>query len=117
MTEHRHIGVGKSEANSSPGLLAKGILAWVLLTAAIFTATTVVSYFFLSDGYGLPNVSDGITRIGFPFTFIERGGIVGQEVKSPSSLVGDLLLSSLLALIAIVIYYTTARKNDANATR
>jgi len=45
----------------------------------IFGLTSGISFFALSDGHGVSQVNDGITRIGWPSLMFEQGGFVWRR--------------------------------------
>jgi len=54
-----------------------GAVRIFLCVFALAGIANVLSYFVLSDGFGIRVGNDGIIRAGWPFLVFERGGIDG----------------------------------------
>ena len=80
-----------------------------LIAFGLFCTANVASYFLRSSGYGVIEVNDGIFRVGFPFVMFERGGIDGHEFFSASAALGNFLVASVTAALALGLCHVMKR--------
>ena len=86
------------------------------ITFAAFRLLNGLSYFVLSDGYGVLKVYDGVVRIGFPFVIFERGGIAYQEYFHADSL-GPNMLCSLMLAGSVSFFHSLTRRGGEEDER
>jgi hypothetical protein len=96
-------------------MVAKRLIVWVLASVCLFVIANGASYFFRSDGFGLPGVQDGIVRVGCPFLMIERGGFAHREFVSMSAALGNLFVASIMAAFVLGVVYSMKRKGWPSA--
>ena len=107
MTECRPTTVGRRSEGRH--MVVKRLLAWVLASVCLFVVVNGASYFFRSDGFGIPGIQDGIVRIGCPFLMVERGGFAHREFASLPAAIDNLLLASIAAALALGVGYLIRR--------
>lgn len=88
------------------------LIGVMVASLTLFLLITAISYFALSDGYGLPGVEDGLTRVGFPFLFFERGGLAFRSEFSIIAFIGDVLAAFVLTVcVALALQYSAKMMN------
>jgi len=82
-----------------------------LVAFGLFLVGNIVSYFLLSDGYGVRQVNDGIIRVGWPFVIFERDGFSYREefyIKAAAlDLVCAIFISTAIAVVFMFRAYLT----------
>ena len=76
---------------------------------AIAVLANAASYFWLSEGWGITSLNDGLTRVGFPFLIFEKGGIDGRSVFDGHAAIKNSLLAISIAFAAALFTYVMAR--------
>jgi hypothetical protein len=70
-----------------------------LCVFALAGIANVLSYFVLSDGFGIRVGNDGIIRAGWPFLVFERGGIDGRDEFYPDGALRNLVVAVAIAVV------------------
>ena len=78
--------------------------AFVLTWAFIFVGANTISFFVLSDGYGIQRVADGIIRVGWPLLMFERGGLAFRCEFYGLSALGDLAIAAVASGAALFLW-------------
>lgn len=85
----------------------------VAVSLAVFVVACTVSYFFRSDGFGVPGVQDGIRHLGWPLVIWEQGGFVYRHTVSVVALLADLGVSVVTGVLIAVLYTRVTHEPSA----
>ncbi|MBN9689326.1 MAG: hypothetical protein J0M24_03725 [Verrucomicrobia bacterium] len=82
----------------------------------VFVVACVVSYFFRSDGFGVPGVQDGIRRLGWPLVIWQQGGFAHRQTFSAVALLADLALGVVAGVLISRLYSRVTHEPSAQQT-
>jgi hypothetical protein len=81
----------------------KGILVF-LAAFGLACFANVACYFWLSSGFGVIPVNDGVVGMGFPFVMLERGGYDGREEFYEKAAAANLLVAVCFGALATAVW-------------
>jgi hypothetical protein len=86
-----------------------------LCVVAFAGMANVLSYFVLSDGFGLRPGNDGIIRVGWPCLMLERGGIDGRDEFYSDRALRNLIIAIAIAVVISGAWYVIRRRSSSSA--
>src|SRR2546423_5156856 len=104
------------ESNRRLSTDAFKVFAAVLVVCCVANG---ISYFVLSDGYGVRHVADGRIRWGVPFLVLDEGGFEGRSRFYWKGLAADALCGIVMAIFVAGLWYLMqkAGHDTRNGTR